>query len=288
MKKRNKRRRNNMKNLLFIYVLLLASFTVVYGQGEIRSVDFKNFTYLAHCVGEEPSDVTVKDGEFLEEKQMDGYVDRFSFRVFDIAYGDLTGDRKDEAIVLTVCNTGGTGNFSEGFVYSMKGRKPDLIARIPGGDRADGGLRSTRVENGLLIVESNETGPEGGACCPQIIVTTRYKVAGGRIVQSGKESRRDIFPTERVTFAKGTSGKTFRITIPAEEGKRFVLGARADQTLTVSVDTDKASLRLLEDAEPKYGINNFLVRLPSTENYTIEVQNNSDADLAVVVNIKIQ
>ena len=277
-----------MKNLLFIYVLLLASFTVVYGQGEIRSVDFKNFTYLAHCVGEEPSDVTVKDGEFLEEKQMDGYVDRFSFSVFDIAYGDLTGDRKDEAIVLTICNTGGTGNFSEGFVYSMKGRKPDLIARIPGGDRADGGLRSTRVENGLLIVESNETGPEGGACCPQIIVTTRYKVAGGRIVQSGKESRRDIFPTERVTFAKGTSGKTFRITIPAEEGKRFVVGARAGQTLTVSVDTDKASLRLVEDAEPKYGINNFLVKLPSTGNYTIEVQNDSDVDLAVVVNIKIQ
>src|SRR5688500_3148193 len=196
MKKRNKPLRgNNMNNLLFICVLLVAFFANAYGQAEIRSVDFKNFTYLAHCLAEEPSEVTVKDGEFLEEKQMDGYVDRFSFTVFDVAYGDLTGDRKDEAIVLTVCNTGGTGNFSEGFVYSMKGRKPDLIARIPGGDRADGGLRTTRVEDGLLIVESNETGPEGGSCCPQIIVTTRYKVAGGRIVQSGKETRRDIYPT---------------------------------------------------------------------------------------------
>jgi hypothetical protein len=219
---------------------------------------------------------------------MDGYVDRFYFNVFDIAYGDVTGDRQDEAIVLTVCNTGGTGNFSEGFVYAMKGRQPDLIAHIPGGDRADGGLRSTRVENGLLVVDINEPGPEGGACCPQIIVTTRYKVAGGRIVQSGKETRRDIYPKERVTFAKGTSGKTFRITIPAGEGKRFVVGARAGQTLTVSVDTDKASLRLLEDAEPTYGINNFLVKLPSNGDYTVEVQNNSDADLAVVLNIKIQ
>ena len=277
-----------MNNLLFICVLLVALFANAYGQAEIRSVDFKNYSYLAHCLAETPADVTVKDGEFLEEKQMDGYVDRFSFSVFDVAYGDLTGDRKDEAIVLTVCNTGGTGNFSEGFVYSMKAGKPDLIARIPGGDRADGGLRRTRVENGLLVVESNETGPEGGACCPQIIVTTRYKVAGGRIVQSGKETRRDIYPTERVSFAKGTSGKTFRITIPAGEGKRFIFGARAGQTLTVSVDTDKASLRLIEEAEVKYGVNNFLVKLPSTGNYTIEAQNDTDTDLAVVVNIKIQ
>jgi len=229
-----------MKKLLLISVFVVVSLTRAYGQAEIRSVDFKNFTYLAHCLAETPSEVTVKDGEFLEEKQMDGYVDRYYFNVFDIAYGDLTGDRKDEAIILTVCNTGGTGNFSEGLVYSMKGPKPALIARVPGGDRADGGLRSTRVENGLLVVESNESGPEGGACCPQIIVTTRYRVAGGRIVQTGKESRRDIYPTERVTFAKGTTGKTYRITIPAQEGKRFVVGARAGQTLTVSTDTDKA------------------------------------------------
>lgn len=277
-----------MNRSIFATFVLLAFTTYAASQSDIRSVDFKNFTYSAHCLSETAADITVKDGEFLEEKQMDGYVDRFYFNVFDIAHGDLTGDRQDEAIVLTVCNTGGTGNFSEGFVYSMKARKPTLIARIPGGDRADGGLRSTRVENGLLVVESNEAGPEGGACCPQIIVTTRYKLAGGRIVQSGKETRRDIYPKERVTFAKGASGKTFRISIPAQEGKRFVVGARAGQTLTVSVDTDKASLRLLEDAEPKYGINNFLVKLPSTGDYTIEVQNNADVDLAVVVNIKIR
>jgi len=275
------------KSVFASFVLLILTVCSV-AQSDIRAVDFKTFTYPAHCLAETPGEVTVKDGEFLEEKQMDGYVDRFYFNVFDIAYGDLTADRKDEAIVLTVCNTGGTGNFSEGFVYSIKGRKPALIARIPGGDRADGGLRSTRVENGLLVVESNETGPEGGACCPQIIVTTRYRLAAGRIVQSGKESRRQIYPKERVTFTKGTSGKTFRITIPAEEGKRFVVGARAGQTLSVSVDTDKASLRLLEEAEVKFGINNFLVVLPATGDYTIEVQNDSDSALAVTVNIKIQ
>jgi hypothetical protein len=41
------------------------------------------------------------------------------------------------------------------------------------------------------------------------------------------------------------SGKTFKITIPEEEGRRYIVGARAGQTLTVTVDTDQASLRLL-------------------------------------------
>ena len=277
-----------MKSLITSLLMLCAWGGTAHGQSDIRKVDFKNFTYLAHCVSETPQKVTVKDGEFSEEKQEDGYVDRFHFSVFDIAYGDLNADGRDEAVVLTICNTGGTGNFSEGFVFAMKTGKPSLAARIPGGDRAYGGLRSTRVENGLLVVESNDAGPEGGSCCPQVIVTTKYKLAGGRIVKAVKETRRDIFPKERVTFAAGTSGKTFTTSIRSEEGKRFIVGARAGQTLSVSIDTDKASLRLLEEAEVKFGINNFMVTLPTTGDYTIEIQNDADTDLSLQVNIKIQ
>jgi len=277
-----------MKCIVIALFVLSISVASVRAQSDIRKIDFKNFTYLADCISETPQKVTVKNGEFSEEKQQDGYVDRFYFNVFDVAFGDLNGDRRDEAIVLTVCNTGGTGNFSEGFIFSMKAGKPSVVARIPGGDRADGGLRNTRVENGLLVVESNEAGPEGGSCCPQIIVTTKYKLGAGKIVQVGKETRRDIYPKERVTFARGTAGKTFRVTIPADEGKRYIVGARAGQTLSVSIDTDKASLRLLEEADVKFGINNFLVKLPSSGDYTIEVQNDSDAELSVTVNIKIQ
>jgi hypothetical protein len=277
-----------MKCLHVLLFVFLTSTATVVAQGDIHKVDFKNFTYLAHCVSETPQKITVKNGEFAEEKQEDGYVDRFYFQVFDVAYGDLNGDRRDEAIVLSVCNTGGTGNFSEGFIFAMKTGKPSLIARIPGGDRAYGGLRSTRVENGLLVVESNDAGPEGGSCCPQFIVTTKYKLAGSRIVPLGKPTRRDIYPTERVTFAKGSSGKTFKTTIRADEGKRFVVGARAGQTLTVSIDNDKASLRFLEEADVKFGIKNFTVKVPKTGDQTIEIQNDSGAELVVTVNIKIQ
>lgn len=273
--------------LVFLAVLFGSS---VFGQADIHTIDFKNFTYSANCLGKTPSKISVKDGEFSEEKQQDGYVDRFSFAIMDIAYGDLNADTRDEAVILSVCNTGGTGNFSEGFVYAMKAGKPSLIARIPGGDRAYGGLRSAAVENGLLVVESNDAGTEGAACCPQYIVTTKYRLGPrGGIIKSGKVERRELYPKERVTFQKGLSSTTFETTIRGEEGKRYIVGARTGQTLTVSINTDKASIRLLEEeAEVKHGTNSFVAKLQKTGDYTIEVQNDSSAALALSMTIKIK
>ncbi len=271
--------------LAFLSLLLPA---VCVAQTDIRRVDFKNFTYPAFCASEDAESVTVTNGELSTEKQEDGYVDRFYFKVFDIAYGDLDSDQRNEAIVLTVCNTGGTGNFSEGFIYTLKSGGPVLLARIPGGDRADGGLRRAFVEGGFLVVDSNDPGEDGGACCPQVIVTTKYRLSGDKIEQVGDETSRPVFPTERIKFIRGASGKTFKTTIAADQGKRFVIAARAGQTLTVSIDTDKASLRLLEEVEAKFGINNFLVLLPKAGDYTVELQNNADVPLTVTVNIKIR
>ena len=276
-----------MIRYLIAVLTVFAAVGYAAGQSDIRQVDFKNFTYSAHCAGETPQTLVVKNGEVSTESPQDGYVDRLYFNVFDITYGDLNADNSDEAIVLTVCNTGGTGNFSEGFVFTMKGAKAAMVGRIAGGDRAYGGLRATRVENGQLLVERNDPGKDGAACCPQLIVTTTYKLTGSKLTKVGKEISRDIYPSERVTFAKGLSGKTFKITIPEEEGKRFIVGARVGQTLTVTVDTDKASLRLLEEADVKFGVNNFVVKLPSTGDFTIELQNNSDGPLPVTVGIKI-
>ncbi|HEY2866698.1 MAG TPA: hypothetical protein VGJ02_06370 [Pyrinomonadaceae bacterium] len=256
---------------------------------QIRSVDFKDFTYQPDCAGEESKKVTVKNGDFSSEKQEDGYVDHFDFRVTSVSYGDLNGDNSEEAIVLTVCNTGGTGNFSEGFIYSLKDGKPALFATIPGGDRADGGLRTARVENGQLVVEANDPGPGGGACCPEFAITARYDVSSGKLKQIGKEDKRSLFPSRRVSFAKGTSGTTINVKIPSDEGRRYVIGARAGQTLDVSVNTDKASVRLLDDEiQTEDKTNGFTVVLPKDGDFTIEVDNAQDGPVDVTVNIRIR
>ena len=255
---------------------------------QIRKVDFKNFTYQPSCTYEDKKNITVKNGEFSAEKQEDGYVDRFYFNISSVTYGDLNGDNSEEAVVLTICNTGGTGNFSEGFVYTLKGDKPVLFVTIPGGDRADGGLRSARVDNGQLVVESNDPGENGGACCPQVVITARYDLSTGKLKKIGAVERRDLFPLQRINFAKGTSGTTMTVKIPAGEGRRYIVGARAGQILDVSTNTDKADLRLLEDAETTQNTNGFSATLPKSGDYTVEVTNFEDSPLEVILNIRIR
>jgi hypothetical protein len=277
-----------MKNIILAILITVFTTLAANAQSDIRRVDFKNFTFEPFCASDETEKVTVKDGEFYREKQMEDYTDRFYFKVFSFAYGDLTGDGKDEAVILSVCNMGGTGNFSEGFIYEMKNGKPALVGRIPGGDRAYGGLREARVENGILAVEVNDAGENGASCCPEFVVTEKYKLSGGKLVEIAKSDRRELYPKERVSFPKGSSGTTFKTMIPAGEIKRYVVGARAGQTLTVSVSSKDVSLRLLEDVEVTEGINNFLARLPKNGDYAIELQSSAETDLEITVNVKIK
>ena len=277
-----------MKKVILSVGLLILLSLAAFAQSDIHGVDFKNLTYHPHCAAEDTQTIRVKNGEYSKETQMDGYVEHFYFNVFGISYGDLNGDGKDEAVILTVCNTGGTGNFSEGFVYTMKAGTALMIADIPGGDRAEGGLRRAWVENGLLLVDANEATEDSGACCPQAAVITKYRVAAGKLAQVGEPEHRDLFPSAQVKFDRGTSGTTFKVRIPFEEGKRYVLGARAGQTLTVSVDNDKASIRLLGDMPAKAGINNVTARLPRNGDYTVEIQNDAETEIEVTVSIKIK
>lgn len=277
-----------MKN--FTASLFLIVFFVVGAgaQTDVHQIDFQNFTYQPYCADVKTEKLVVKNGEFSSEKQEDGYVDRLYFKVFDPEFGDLNGDGKDEAVVLSVCNTGGTGNFSEGFIYQIKNGKPALLARIPGGDRADGGLRSAKVERNLLVVEANDPGEFAGSCCPEIGITTRYKLIGARLIATGKRERRELYPKERVSFPKGASGTTVKFTIPPYERKRFVVGARAGQTLSVSVNTDQASVRLLEDAETTESANGFIAKLSKNGDQTVEVQNSAETETEITLTFKIK
>ena len=283
---------NNMtkrsRRFHLVLVLVLLSYAAVIGQTDIRKVDFKNFTFKAYCAGEAPEIVTVKNGEFSKETPMDGFIDRFYFNVNSVSYGDLTGDGRDEAVVLTVCNTGGTGNFSEGFIYSVEAEKPKLVNRIAGGDRAYGGLRSASIANGLLTIESNDPGELGASCCPESIITNQYRLRGGKLVEAAKSTTRPIYPTERLAFARGTTGKTMTIKIASDEGRRFVVGARAGQQLIASIDSNKGSLRILEDVEASFAPTSVTARLPKNGDYTVEIRNDSASEMEFTLNIRIK
>ena len=273
--------------------LIIAAFCGIFGatfvsaQTDIKTIDFKNFTYEPFCAGEEKTKITVKDGEFsMETKISEEYTERSSFGVRDAAYGDLTGDGKDEAIILSNCNTGGTGQFSEGFIFSLKNGKPVLLARIAGGDRAMGGLREARVENGLLVVESNEG---TASCCAEFVVTDKYRLTDAKLTATGKSTRRELYPAARVAFDKGASSGKVSAVIPAYEMKRFVIGAKAGQTLTLTTTAKNVSFRIFEgDAEESELPNGMRAKLLKNGNYIFEIANNGEEELTVSATVEIK
>jgi hypothetical protein len=277
----------NVRSLLLFSALFLSAVAVP-AQNDITKIDFQNYTYQPYCAGEEPQKVTVKSGEFSDEKQVDGYTDRFFFKIYDTTLGDLNGDGAKEAVILSVCNTGGTGNFTEGFIYTMRSGKPVMLARIQGGDRAHGGIRSAVVVNGLLVVDSNDAGEEGGACCPEYVIKSTYKLVNGKLIEQGKPVRRELYPKEPLKFAKGASSAMLKVTVQAQDRKRFTLGARAGQVMTVKVNSEKVSVRLLEDALVTEGANSFTAKLQKNGTYTIELSNYEEVPVVVTLSVGIK
>lgn len=277
-----------------IFTILITGFAAIAAaaQANVHSVDFKNFTYEPSCAGETPTKVRVKNGEYSKETQQDGFTDHFYFNVLAVEYGDVTGDGKEEAVILSNCNTGGTGQFTEGLVYTIKASKPSLLARVPGGDRADGGLRSIKVDGGDLVVEFNDPDKAAGACCPEGIVIQKLHLgSGGKIVEVGAPIKRELYPTQRIAFAKGANGKTWTVTIQPDDRKRYALGARAGQTMSISfTGGGDVDLRLLEEdnAEVTQASHKLDATLKKNGDYTVELSNYSDKPVTVTVTIRIK
>jgi hypothetical protein len=199
----------------------------------IRQTDFRNFTYRPACLGlgGKAPPIRVKDGEYARDK---GVEDRVYFKVVDVVFGDLDGDGQEEAVVETVCNTGGTGNFSDGIIFKLRNGRPAPVATLGMGDRADGGIDKIRVENGLIKV--GRYGGRSGACCPDYVETYTHKLAGGKLVDVGRPVRGDYVDDEgyravrRVRFERGASSA--KLTGTTKGASEYVLGARAEDVLT--------------------------------------------------------
>lgn len=278
------------KIVLSLIVLTFAFVGVTNAQSDIRKVDFKNFTFEPNCIGEQPEKVTVKDGEFFKETEEDGYTDRFFFGVDVDGYGDIDGDGKDEAVISSICNTGGTGQFSEGFIYTIKNNKPFLLSRIEGGDRAFGGILEISIDNGIVTVDRNDAGEEGGACCAEFAVKTKYKWNGKKMVEFGKAERRELYPATRITFGKGLSSGSVKAMFGAGEMKRFVVSANKGQIMTVNVTpgTNTAVNLRFGDAETTEDTGFLKAGLNEKGDYTFEVYNNGEAEREFTVKVTIK
>lgn len=180
----------------------------------IGTFDFRNFSYPLPRGWENPdgSDITLVNGrrdpvmvntdvDSSDDEKLLAKADRrIGMSYVTTKFLDVNGDGEDEALVILKIETAGSAIPQVVYVYSWKDGKPELFWNFRTGDRADGGLKDVRVENGLLVVElygedrfllgQMETGKITGdyeqLCCPTFFTRTVYKWNGKSFLMQGK------------------------------------------------------------------------------------------------------
>ena len=180
----------------------------------LASIDFKNYSYPLPHGWQNPdgSDLTLTNGkldpvsadtdlgmdpdEAAEAKSQR----RIGGSYVTTRFFDVTGDGDDEAFVIIKIETTGSAIPQIVYVYTWKQDKPELIWYFRTGDRADGGLKDIRPENGDLVLElygqdrfllgeaetSKITDDYEQICCPTFFTRSLYKWNGKSFQMQGK------------------------------------------------------------------------------------------------------
>ena len=177
--------------------------------------DFKNYTYPLPHGWQNPDgsdDITLVKGKVTpyagqvgedmsdEDKVTAKSQRRIGMSYVATKYMDLTGDGQDEAVVILKVETEGSAIPQIGYIFSWKNNEPELVWTFRTGDRADGGLKDIRSENGTMTVElygqdrfllgGNETGKitddREQLCCPSFFTRSVYKWSGSTFLMQGK------------------------------------------------------------------------------------------------------
>jgi hypothetical protein len=161
----------------------------------VRAIDFANFVYPAERVFSTGiKSLALKNGRYDGNKTHDPVI------LASVAYGDVTSDGTDEALVILEISVRGTAIPHVAYVYTRESEAVKLLWAFQTGDRGDGGLRQIYPEGGRLVVELYgkdkligknlyESDPYAaeGVCCPKFFTRARYSWQAGHFYQEGKE-----------------------------------------------------------------------------------------------------
>ena len=166
------------------------------GKGNIRSVDFQNFSYESNCSEKVDAGfgkiIPATNGSW--KKGSLETEDSLGFSVVKVFYGDVKGDGQVEAVVHTACLPPANWDYEELSVFEMSGGAPRLLARLtPGEGLADHGPRYdvVKADGGELSVSYQVTGEHGSGACPEWTVTERFRWNGSRFVSKGQSRRKN-------------------------------------------------------------------------------------------------
>ncbi len=97
-----------------------------------------------------------------------------------VAFGDLDGDGADDAVVLLVLNSGGTGRFYHLIAVLNRDGRPQQAASRDLGDRQR--IQRLAITRQRIEVDRLTQGPAAGMCCPYVPLHQDYALAGAQLV----------------------------------------------------------------------------------------------------------
>jgi hypothetical protein len=139
----------------------------------IRSVDFRNFTYIRK--GAEP--LVLRDGKEAEEAE--------GSRLLSVKYVDFDLDGNEEALVTIATGRRGEGRYSEEYyVYAYRNGKARQVFR-ESREKPQG----MQVKGRSLVITAPFWSPTDPGCCPSAIETTAFRWRGSGFVRVSRQLR---------------------------------------------------------------------------------------------------
>jgi len=165
--------------------LLLVVLVVVSGCGSPAAPLTEESLKDAEYQGIYPEAVKLTDGQYEGEPFVEGGASRPTVLFTEpYALGDLDGDGVDDAAVLLVENSGGSGSFVYLAAVLNRDGQPENVATTLLGDRAQ--VEELSIDSGQIGVKMLTHGPEDPMCCPSQESQETYTLEGGGLVkQSG-------------------------------------------------------------------------------------------------------
>lgn len=115
------------------------------------------------------------------------------------SFGDIDGDGKDDIAVLYTIEGFCCGNNYQFYlaVFLNKGSSYDLVASEKVGGKGERAIEFNAIENGKIILSTDEYLPDDPMCCPNGKGSTTYNLKGSELLEIDRVGEQPMSPIER-------------------------------------------------------------------------------------------